>query len=86
MKLLKRLIYLITFVILFLLPVENRLESDVFLKLGRPFVYFYTTNAKTEGLQKDFYFGNFVFNSIIYVVLIILIRYIFKNRPSNTIQ
>jgi len=74
MKYLKIVLLAIAFFVIFLIPVEFELESDGFLKLGRPFVYYWKTHGPIKtGLSNHFSLLNIILNIIIYCILLFFI-------------
>lgn len=84
MKIIVRLIGLFIFLLVFIIPKESNLEIDGYLKIGRPFVYYWQTNAKTvNGIKEEFILENLILNISIYCFFLLLLIKILKKIKSR---
>ena len=71
------------FLVVFFIPNQFDLDSDGFIKIGIPFVYYWETNAKTiDGVNDFFSIVNLIYDLLVYFLLILLLYTIFKKNKK----
>lgn len=84
MKIIKGVIGLVIFCLVFLIPTESDLQSDGYLKIGRPFVYYWETYAKTKnGISEGFMVKNLILDIVIYSFIMYFLIIIFNRKREQ---
>ena len=79
MKIIVGLLGLVTFCFVFIIPKASNLGNDVYLKIGRPFIYYWETNAKTtDGINEEFIVQNLILNIVVYCFFLSFLLIILK--------
>lgn len=79
----KLIVGLVTFCLAFIIPKVSNLGNDGYIKIGRPFVYYWETNAKTiDGINQEFILQNLILNIVIYCFFLIFLLIILKKNKK----